>query len=53
MKTSKYTTRTFLIVILSFMIGGMCQAQSKSELKGIPPNESGISVEEYNDILKS
>ncbi len=48
MKTDKYTKRTFLIVLLTIFLGGMCSAQTKEELKGIPINETGISVEEYN-----
>ena len=51
---TKYTTRIFFLVMLAFFIGGyhQCQAQSKQELKGIPVNETGISVEEYNSIMK-
>ncbi len=52
MKTDKYTKRTFLIVLLTIFLGGMCSAQTKEELKGIPINETGISVEEYNSIMK-
>jgi len=56
MKKTKtnYTTRIFFLVMLAFFIGGyhQCQAQSKQELKGIPVNETGISVEEYNSIMK-
>ena len=52
MKTNKYTKRTFLIVLLTIFLGGTCSAQTKEELKGIPINETGISVEEYNSIMK-
>jgi len=52
MKTDKHTKRTFLIVLLTIFLGGMCSAQTKQELKGIPINETGISVEEYNSIMK-
>ena len=52
MKTDKYTKRTFLIILLTIFLGGMCSAQTKEELKGIPINETGISVEEYNSIMK-
>ena len=52
MKTDKYTKRTFLIVLLTIFLGGTCSAQTKEELKGIPINETGISVEEYNSIMK-
>jgi len=47
MNTSKYTTRTFIIILLTIFIGGMCQAQSVD-----PIEEFGISQEEYNEILK-
>ena len=52
MKTNKYTKRTFLIVLLTIFLGGMCSSQTKEEFKGIPINETGISVEEYNSIMK-
>jgi hypothetical protein len=56
MKKTKtnYTAKAFFLIMLAFFIGGyhQCQAQSKQELKGIPIEESGVSVEEYNSIMK-
>jgi len=54
MKKPNYPGRILTIVLLAICIGGyqQCQAQSKQELKGIPVNETGISVEEYNSIMK-
>ena len=54
MKKPNYPGRILTIVLLAICIGGyqQCQAQSKDDLKGIPVNETGISVEEYNSIMK-
>ena len=53
MKKTHYQKRTLLIILLSFFIGGMCQAQSKEDLKGVPINESGLSTHEYNSIINN
>ncbi len=52
---TKYTTRIFFLVMLTFFIGGyhQCQAQSKAELRDIPIEESGLSAEEYNTIINN
>ena len=54
MKKPNYPGRILTIVLLAICIGGyqQCQAQSKDDLKGIPVNETGLSVEEYNSIMK-
>ncbi len=54
MKKPNYPGRILTIVLLAICIGGyqQCQAQSKQELKGIPVNETGLSLEEYNSIMK-
>ena len=52
---TKYTTRIFFLIMLTFFIGGyhQCQAQSKTELRDVPIEESGLSVEEYNTIINN
>jgi len=54
MKNRTYQKRALLLFVLAMFIGGyqQCQAQSKDDLKGIPINETGLSVEEYNSIMK-
>ena len=52
MKKLNYTGRAFFTLLISFFIVGMCEAQTKEDLKGIPIEESGISVAEYDNILK-
>ena len=51
MKKRNYKGRALFIVLLSFFIGGMCQAQTIEELKRLPIGEKGINEIEYNDIL--
>lgn len=53
MKKPNYKGRALFIILLSFFIGGMCQAQTTEELKGVPIEESGISAQEYNDIINT
>jgi len=52
MKKPDYTRRALFIILLSFFIGGMCQAQTSKDLQGVPLSESGLSEVEYTDILK-
>ena len=48
-----YAAKALFLILLAFLIGGYsANAQSKQELKGIPVNETGLSVEEYNSIMK-
>ena len=51
MKKLNYIERAFFIILFSFFISGLCQAQTPNELKSI--EESGISAIEYNDILNT
>ena len=54
MKNRTYQKRALLLFVLAMFIGGyqQCQAQSIKDLKGIPVNETGLSLEEYNSIMK-
>ena len=56
MKTPQpnYFAKAFFVMLLAFFIGTYSvSAQSKADLKGIPVEESGLSAEEYNDIMNS
>ena len=53
MKKTNYHGRALFLILLSFFIGGMCQAQTSEDLKGVPIEESGLSAQEYNDILNT
>jgi hypothetical protein len=56
MKTHQpnYCVKAFFIMLLTVFIGTYSvNAQSKADLKGLPIEESGLSAEEYNDIMNS
>ena len=56
MKTPQlnYCAKAFFVMLLAFFIGTYSvSAQSKADLKGLPIEESGLSAEEYNDIMNS
>ena len=54
MKTDKYIKRSFFIILLAFLIGGLsdnCNAQvNQLSDNVIPVEELGISIEEYQAI---
>ncbi len=56
MKTPQpnYCAKALFIMLLAFFIGtSSVNAQSKTDLKGIPIEESGLSAKEYNSIMNS